>query len=488
MNWRHSPFAQVAQVLLRSINPKDARWLYVTVAFCVALTVLGGSFTAQWDVITLIRAVFGTIIFSLQFAGVYAFITLMRLNHPVISGLVPGYVPALRRSALAVWLCVCATTGLVALGSGSSIGESFSLSLGAGAVMLLISTPLRWPVRWCLFIVGLVWFLKYVVPYVLDLPPATFWLGLKTFAAIIFAVMGWLVTRLVAEKGSAYASLFSRFLGMQQSELMAEKPNSRDVLKFNLWFEIYARAAQVAKLPLQGYAEYLLARPQPGAANALARAELGLGAAVHWVTQVSFSLGFAVFVTLAWWMYPDLMQQTDAQILPFPVFLIAMVGVMCAVTSVLELFGVMLLKQGEQKLMLLLPGVPQGEGLSRALAARHLRLAFMAWSLAVLWALIVPYPDSVTNYVAAFCWGTLPLVPFVLQDWARAQAPQAGQAMLTLVLALLGPVCAWAALQWLHLQVELLAAIAASTCLLLLRMRWSRVAHYAQALPVGRLA
>jgi UDP-N-acetylmuramyl pentapeptide phosphotransferase/UDP-N-acetylglucosamine-1-phosphate transferase len=147
MNLRQSPYAQIAQVLLRYLNPQDARWLYVIVGFCVALTVLGGVYADQWDVMALVRGVIGTIIFTLQFVGEYAFITLMCLNRPVVSRLVPRYVHVLRCSALAVWLCVCVITGLVALGSGNSPGESLTLSIVAGASMLLISTPLRWPVR-----------------------------------------------------------------------------------------------------------------------------------------------------------------------------------------------------------------------------------------------------------------------------------------------------------------------------------------------------
>jgi hypothetical protein len=43
-------------------------------------------------------------------------------------------------------------------------------------------------------------------------------------------------------------------------------------------------------------------------------------------------------------------------------------------------------------------------------------------------------------------------------------------------------------LRWLHLPVELLAALAVGASLLILRIRWSHLARYAQALPVGRLA
>ena len=491
MNWRQSPYAQIAQVLLRSVNPQDARWLFLVMACFVGLVVVSAGISTQWELAAVIKAIIGTIGFCLQFAGVAAFTVLMRLNHSVVSQLVPGYVVALRRSALVVWLLVCLLTGLAGMLDDGLYSQIFVYAFMAGAFMLLISIPLRWPVRWCLFMVGLVWFLKQSAELFESGPLHALTMSravLTTFVTLVFAGMAWLVTRLIAEKGSPYAALFSRFLGAQNAERISDKPEALVFNKFSLWHKAYVHAAQWTKLPWSLYAGHVLASPKTGPRNALARAELGFGAVVHWVTQASFSLAFAMLLALVWWSKPHLLLVDGASMSAITVFYIAMASVACASTSVLSIGDVMLRTQGEQKLMLLLPAVPRGNALSRMLAKRHLRQVFAAWAMATAWALVLPYPESVAIYVAAFCWGTLPLVPYALGDWAAARAPQADQAMLTLALTLLGPVSAWAILRWFHLPVELLAAVAVSSSLLILRIRWRQVAHYAQPLPVGRLA
>ena len=487
MNWRQSPYAQIAQVLSRSVNPQDARWLFfVTICF-LGVAVVSVGMSTQWQVGELTKAVFATLVFCLQFVGVGAFTVLMRLNHPVVSQTVPGYVGALRRTALGIWLAVCALIGIAGMLEGI---YSWGTVFWAGAVMLQISTPLRWPVRWFLFLVGLAWFLKVGVPYLISLQtePKTFWMVINTVALLMYVAMAWLVTRMIADKGSPYAALFSRFLAAQHAERVSDKPEVLTFNKFALWHQTYVRATQWIKLPWQRYAHHLLATPKPDPENALARAELGFGALVHWVSQVSASALLAAVLALVWWSDRAFLIGSDASMSPITTFYIAMASEACAATSVLYIGDVMLRTQGEQKLMLLLPAVPVGNALSRMMAARHLRQAFVAWALATAWVLVLPYPSSVGNYVAAFCWGTLPLVPLVVQDWANVRPPDAVRAIGRLLLGMLMPISAWAALRWLHMPVELLAAASVGACLLALRIHWSRLVHFAQALPVGRFA
>ncbi|OYT92510.1 MAG: hypothetical protein CFE43_07635 [Burkholderiales bacterium PBB3] len=491
MNWRQTPDAQIAQVLLRSVNPQDARWLYFAISCVVVLAVAGGGIASQWGTAALIKSIIGLIIFCLQFVGVGAFTVLMRLNHSIPSRLVPGYVSALRRTAIATWLGVCLITGLAGMLDEASWGQTLSQAFGAGAVMLLISTPMRWPLRWCIFMAGLVWFARHGDAIFNWAPLHSLLmsrLGLLIVLVLIYLSMAWVVTRMIARDGNAYASVFSRFLGSQESQRTIDKPATLKLNHSSPWLQTFLRITQWVALPWMRYSRYFLAHPTPGPSNALARGELGFGPLVHWVTQSSLCFGFSTLLAVVWWLYPNLLLEEGAGATPLTVFYIALVSVACAAISVLEIAGTMQISQGEQRLMLLLPGMPQGNLLSRMLAVRHLRMAFAAWPFATAWALVLPYPDNIAQYVAAFCWGTLPLIPFVIQDWATVRPPSADRAILSLVFAMLMPISAWAALRWLHLPVELLAAIAVGACLLVLRIRWSRLAHFAQALPAGRLA
>jgi hypothetical protein len=420
----------------------------------------------------------------------YAFTTLMRLNHPVASRQVPGYVPALRRTVLAIWLIVCFISGLAESLNGFSLAGFFLFVFMSGATMLLISAPLRWPVQWFLFLVGLVWFLKHSYEF-FAWGPINALVSNKaaslTFVTLVYAGMGWLITHLITNKGSAYASLFSRFLAAQHSERVVDKPDASSMPHLGPWLKAYAILARGATLPWHRYTSFLLARPKPGPGNAIARAELGFGPVVHWATQLSFSGGLALVVVAVWWFYAGQLLDAEGRTSPLTAIYIAIASFLCAATAPLYIGDVLMRTQGEQKLMLLLPGMPVGNPLSRALAVRHLCQAFAAWALANAWVLVLPYPDNAAIYVAAFCWGTLPLVPFVVQDWAKVRPPDAVHAIGTLVLTLLGPVVAWVALRWLHLPSALLAGMAIGICLLILHMRWSHLARFAQALPVGRL-
>jgi hypothetical protein len=491
MNWRYTPYVQIAQVIWRSLGPQDARWLYFAITCVVVITVAGGGLAMQWGVAALIKSIVGLVIFLLQFVGMWVLTALMRMNHPVASQLVPGYVRALRHSALAIWLGICLISGLTSVLEGSPLGNFVPYVFLAGAAMLLICAPMRWPVQWFLFIVGFVWFSRHGAGLFESGPlHALIRSKLATLAVVslIFSGMGWLITRLIAKKGNAYASVFSRFLGMQNPEQAVNQPDASSINKRSLWFQAYQFVASLATQPWRGYANYLLASPKPGAANLLARAELGFGPIVHWVTQVSFSVGFAALVMANWWVDPNKLLEAGGKTSPLTAFHIGLMSAVCATTAVLYIGDVMLRTQGEQKLMLLLPGMQRGNALNHTLAVRHLRQTFAAWVMASAWALVLPYPDSAAIYVAAFCWGTLPLVPLVLRDWATVRPPSADRAFLSLLLALLVPVSAWAALRWLQLPVVLLAAIAVGACLLVLRLRWSRLARFAQAFPVGRNA
>ena len=491
MNLRHTPYAQIALVCLRGLNLQDSRWLYFTLISVAVITIAGGGIVLEWGVTTLLTAAIGASVLGLQIVWVGIAAVLLRLNHPTVSRLVPGYVTALRRAALAIWLGICLLTGLAGILDGTSVGWFVFEVCMAGALMLLIGTPMRWPVRWCLAVAALMWLGRHSGA-AFEWEPLqsvlTTGQGQLTLAALVFIAMAWVVTRMIASKGNGYASVFSRFMGMQESEHGANEIKVLMSSHFSPWLKAYFTAAHWVTLPWRRYASHLLSNPKPEAANAIARAELGFGPAVHWVTQLSFSLGFAALLALVWWVYPELILGGGAHTSPLVAFYIALASAMCSATSVLSIGSVMLLQQGEQKLMLLLPGVPQSSALNRHLARRHVRMAVSAWFLGTAWALVLPYPDGVANYVAAFCWSTLPLVQFVVQDWATVRPPQAGRSILTLGLVVLLPVSAWAALQWLHLPMELLAGIAVTACLLMLRIRWTRLAHFAQAWPVGRLA
>lgn len=491
MTWRETPQAQIALMCLRGLNLRDARWMYVALASCAAIVLVGGGISMQWGISALVKTVLGAIVFSLQIAWIGVSTVLLRLNQPGASRLVPGYVTALRRTTVGIWLGICTVSGAIGLLNGGTLGWMVFGAFASGAVMLFISAPLRWPVRWFLSLFVLSWLGRHVDVIIAWGPTEAMlkssW-GLSALAVAILAGMAWIVGRMISDRGNAYASLFSRFMAMQEGWRVADKPTATDLENFGPWVHAYACIALAATLPWRRYAGRLLVNPQPGPHNALARAELGLGPVVHWVSQLSACavLAFALWGVVL--MYPQWLMGDDQTMSSIAVFYVALLSGMCAATSVLYLPDTFLRTEGEQKLMLLLPGMPCDGNLNRLLATRHLTQTIAAWLMATLWALVLPYPESISQYVAAYCWGTLPLVPWVLQDWSALRTPKVSRGLVELGVALLVPVSAWAALKWLHLPAEVLAGLSVTAFLLVLRVRWASVAHCPQAFPAGRLA
>jgi len=163
------------------------------------------------------------------------------------------------------------------------------------------------------------------------------------------------------------------------------------------------------------------------------------------------------------------------------------VGVM-AFGAVLNLPSALWASRREQALLMLLPGMPQGATLNRALAWRQWRHCLLLW-LGLLPALGALAWAGQASYALAFIGVALPLSAWLWRDHSRMQAARPVNAFAPmLICALLGillsvlllsrhPAALW---PWVSGIVVLTAA--------LLAWRWRVLARLPQALPVGRLA
>lgn len=489
MNWRHTPHAQIALICLRSLNIHDSRWLYFTLTCFAVLGVVGGGFAVEWEAKALAKAAFAAIAFSLQFAWIWISAVLLKLNQPNASRLVPGYVQPLRHTTVVVWLGICLLTGVSGMLNGFSIGFFIFQLIGAGAFMLWLSTPMRWPVQWLLSMVALWWFARNVNE-IFQWNPLLDLLKNKVlstaFAAVTFLAMAWIVTRLIADRGTAYASRFSGFLGMQSSDQVDHKRLSLKLKPSGRWLNHYQRIGHWLTFIWRHYANHLLATPLTGPQNTFSRAMLGFGAGMHWITQISLTAFLGTAVSLGWLSYNTLFAEGWGNLSPLVTFNVAMFGAICGVYSVLLIPSALLITSGEQKLMLMLPGMPRGTLLNRLLAQRHLRLGFSAWGIAAAWLLLLPFPDKAGNYLQASLWGTLPLIPLVVHNWAALRPPTEVRMLLWFGLAAAGPVAAGLALIWLHVPLVVVAAFSIMICIMFLYIRWRNLTLFAQAFPAGQ--
>jgi hypothetical protein len=488
-----NPYVQIGKVLWRSLGITQARWLYVTLGCLFTLMTVGGGISLKWGVAALLATAVNAFVVGLQIAWVFVSVTLIRLNTPTATRTVPHYALRLRRTALTLWLTICIITGLV---EGKSMGEFVVLGFGSGVFMLVITTPWRWPVQWCIFMAVLFFagsrsheIIESAFVKALFDSPTSRW----AFAITCYLGMAWLVTRLIAANGSGFSALFSRVVQRENAVPGAGTPARLPVHAFDPLVGLLQMGWERLFFPWRLYLRHALSLPRqpvenmPQASQVLARALLGMGPALHWVTQVAAFLALWGLVLLVVVILPMASGSGAASISGGWAILIALGSLMAAVAPVLSLPETFRTTAPEQKLMLLLPGVPRGDALNRLLAVRHVRHALVAWLVAAVSVVALPYPDKDVWFVGTFYLSALALLPAVISDWSRIQPPNAMNALAGLLQAILAPAIGLIAVKWLDVPVNVVAAAAVVYCGIMLVVRWRRLPQFAPAFPAGRL-
>jgi hypothetical protein len=488
-----APYVQIGKVVKRSLGLSKSRWLYVLVASFLTIVAVGGGITWKWGLGTLWSVVTTSTEVYLQICWPFVVTALMRLNTPIAAQTVPHYVARLRHTALGIWLAISIVIGLL---DGHSLMQVCFVTFGAGALMLLISTPWRWPVQWCVFMALLVYaggrshdiaesaFVKTLLG-----SPLLGWM----FAIACHLAMAWLVTRLISTNGSRLPAILFRNVWIENAAPGAEAPAKLPIhamgpvvvllqqflLRFQFPWRLYLRHALAPANPSVGRA------PQP--VVVLARAMLGLGPTTHWVMQVTAYLMLWVVVALIVIVIPVALGGDVQTLSGGWSIVIAIACLMIAVVPLLSLPEILLETTTEQKLMLLLPGMPHGNELNRLLAGRHLCHAFVAWSVAAVSVAALPYPEKDVLWVGVAYLNALVLLPMVISDWVRIQAPTAISALWALVRSLIGFTIGLAAVHLLGVALSAVAVAAVVCCVTLLVLRWTKLAQFAPAFPAGRL-
>ena len=435
---------------------------------------------------SLVGAVGLVVVWAVQFEA------LLRLDHPHSARFVVGHGRALRAAALGLWLALVAFVGAVGTlalhqPGGGPMQGLLLLVMAAGATLLYVAMALRWWVLWLLIWLPFSFFgdtrvratMQPLWAFVRDQWQAQplQWTGLALL------VMGTALVNLFGRADAAHARVHARrekFRKIASAGAAGQKPA----------LAAYGRWGELLGSPLQRMADAWLARvilrASPQRASVMARACVALYGVQHWVRHVGgivlAQLVMAVvFYVLMVWLIPDLRDPLWGGRVGLSIGLASMV-----IGPVIGLSGALWGSRREQALLVLLPGMPQGAALNRALALQQMKhfvivcaaalpaLAAMAWWVKSLLAL---------TYLAS----ALPLAALLCRDVSRLRAP--------------GPQVAWLYVLFVGLclvnlllnrfQPALLLPWALGMVLLtaaLLVWRWRRLSQWPRALPAGRLA
>ena len=424
------------------------------------------------------------------------FSTLLRLDHPHAAHLLPGHGRAVRTAALGLWLVGVAlcTGGVLLVGKGLPGVGALPVPLvavAAGAVLLWLAMALRWWWMW-----ALIW-LPFPVVDVLGLWPLLepalallrgLWRAQPLLWALVAMVgMGAALCSLFGQADAAHARAYAsreRLRRIAAAGAVGQKP---PLAAYGRWGERLGR-------PFQLLADAWLARVLRGAgpqrASVMARADVVLLGAQHWLRQLAGLVLVQMVAVIGFGFALLLMHRhgMDAS----GVFERGHVGLSIglATMAIIPLVtspGALWMSRREQALLMLLPGMPQGQALNRLVARQQLRNYLLVW-LAVLPLFLAMAWWGSAPQVLGFVGAALPVSGLLWRDVSRLRAPHAMSALMPCLLHLGLGLSSMLLLRWQPTLLLPWALGMLALTLALLAWRWRRVSQWPQALPAGRLA
>lgn len=470
------------QIALAPWRQRRERWwitaLLVALAFVPAL-LYGWFYTAAIGG----QVAAGTVFVLLQALWLVQFGSLLRQNHPIAARLVPQHLQRLREHAAATLLALAALSGAV---TGCAFGKGVGFALLAALFMTVAALFLRW---------AQLWFAMAVLPVSTTwLGANPVWRGLRTQFAALYQQEPLLVVTLAALLLPALNCLHLRAGGERHLRSYARGERMRRTLRDAMLGQSTARhqgvlgyrIARLFTLPYRAWMDRLIAGAQPR--NVLARAELAFGAGTHWTAQLGGALVFLLILAVTMLVATIGYGVDFATMREHAGFGVTIGAMSTAINPVLALRSSLHGSRRTQALLMLLPGMPRGAALNRALALRHARQFGVAWALGLLFAAGLTFGTRAFWPALTFSIACLPAGLLLWRDWARQPTPTANGQFWPVMLFMLGGALLAGLVQWAGLPFWAVAIGVPVATLVLGRRRWRRVAAFPQAMPVGRLA
>ncbi|MCE4555572.1 hypothetical protein [Pelomonas cellulosilytica] len=476
---------QFSQVVLASWRQRDrsAPWGRLVLALLlVGSLVITGVFAPlaiAW------RIWLGIAVFTLHCTWWVVGLNLSEQNHPHAARCVPGHLRALRQAALLAWvLHAGATTSLVVLIlPGHGHWELALLVNSAIATFLLWSARLWWLWLLLIFQSPLIGALSQrLAPLGAQLSAA--WLAQpQTLLALALLLQAGLVTLMFDDGGPRHRERYAR-----QTQRRAVMRMMADGRQPNLaaWGGRIEWLFRPFERMLSAWRQRLLA--QAGPHNVMARADIVLRGPQHWLNQALTFGTMAAVMALIFAAVCRIYELDMAKVWRTGGTSIGLWLVCMGLNPAFMLPNALWQSRREQALLRLLPGMPQGAALNRAVAGRQLRDCFVTW----LVTLVVLCVVSVNGYSPALPYLALGALPVAVLSLTRRPALMRAPTPGTTVL----PVFAYLGLGGLlYLAVDrvgvpraLVITVVPIVSAGLLAWRWRVVQNAPAALPAGRLA
>jgi len=413
---------------------------------------------------------------------------LMVQNHPHAARLVPGHVRQLREAAVASWFL---TTLCCALLPWLFLPDMPSLPL----LLLIAAATLvytAWAIRqWQL------WFLLSFGPMLffgtgLHQRLAPLWSALHELwtgqpwlvLALSLVALGWSIARLFGNGDEGHVVTYACRERMRQASRDSMGGKRGGMAFFGRPGEQLARPFERAA---SAWLAHVLARSRPEAGSVMRRAEIVLHGQQHWLRQSMGVLLTLCIAALSFVMAFALAGQGLHDHWTQGAYGMAIGIASMGFNPSFALPNMLWHSRREQALMRLLPGMPQGMALNRAVAWLQLRHALVAWVLTTSALALLAWAAGDLKLLC-LAFAALPLYALcLLRVPAQMTASNGWTAVLPVFGFILGGWGLYGLQQTLGVPLAALAGLCLGGSLALGLWRWQVISRAPQALPAGWL-
>lgn len=454
----------------------------------LASRLTAGARSPGWDV-------YGTMLwggFATLAVGGWAVIasSVFEQNLSTAARLVPGHVRGLRRTLLATWgaLVAAVSTGFV-LQFHHALA---TLALVAG-ILAMVAVAMRWPLTWIVASLGTVSFATMSrAPWAVD--SSATWLAVWRAAPLpitggVLLLSLATLRGLVQEGGTRHArsdeTRRARATRLRLRSSGLEPTTSADCAMGGL-------GARLRTAPYLWCLRRALAHPRR---STMTRVMLAFGPSTHWTGYLA-----NIAIVLSWIVFAVLVFSSlwHAGVGTGVLGGFAVSAIFPFAAPALQARARLYQTRREQALLALLPGVPRGAALNRALSWRLSGQFALTWLIGVgLVAIgsgwLLPHPigrpqagfGDAPLLVAA---SLLPLLPALWRRWSSLPAPTPMSANLLFVVPIALAVGAWLMERQAGWPFGAIAAVYAAVPLGWCALRWRAMGREPSAFPVSRLA
>lgn len=412
--------------------------------------------------------------------------SLQEQNHPTAARCVPGHVRALRQAALVGWVLCTATATLLMWAALDDLVRWQTMLLGnaAAAAFTMWATRSWWLWLAATFYAPLLGVFKEGLA---PLWQASFQLWAQHTDAVLalgLVALALLVLGVFGEGDERHRRRYERQSRIRHAQ--ARQLEGKATRPTDLFAGLERIARPFDALP-QAWFRHVMRRADNGSQpSVMARLEVVLQSNQHWTYQLVAAASILLFVAITLVVLLTFTSMTTQDLLTHGAMGMGIGIAGMAINPTLSRATFWQTRR-EQALLMLLPGVPTGTRLNRAVAWMALRHAAIATALTA--AALVPLALAADKML--LLW--LPLCAAPCAAWsttaspARMRQPSALTSVAPVLLFYVLAMLAWVATVALALPLVPTAAVVLAASVALGMWRWQRLAHEPAALPTGRL-